>query len=101
LAFIKVLRLAELPPGCTAEVSVGENAYALCNASGTVHALDGCCPCAGGPLGLGTLADNLLVCPWHGRRYDIRTGRHHFDPSAGVATYPVKIEEGSIFIDLP
>ena len=101
MSFVKVLSLAELPPGSTAEVSVGENAYALCNANGTVHALWGSCPCAGGPLGHGTLVDNLLVCPWHGRRYDICTGRHHFDPNIVVPTYPVKIEDGNIFIDVP
>jgi len=45
--------------------------------------------------------DNLLVCPWHGRRYDINTGRHHFDKTIGVEVYPVKVEDGEIFIDIP
>jgi nitrite reductase/ring-hydroxylating ferredoxin subunit len=101
VSFVKVLPLAELPPGSTAEVTVGENCYALCNAEGKVHALEGSCPCAGGPLGQGTLMDNLLVCPWHGRRYDINTGRHHFDKTIGVEVYPVKVEDGEIFIDIP
>ena len=29
---------------------------------------------------MGSPFDYPLVCPWHGRRYDCRTGVHHFDP---------------------
>jgi nitrite reductase/ring-hydroxylating ferredoxin subunit len=100
VSFVKVLPLAELPPGSTAEVSVGDDFYALCNKDGEIHALWGSCPCAGGPLGQGMLVDNLLVCPWHGRRYDVCTGRHHFDKDIGVPVFPVKIENGDILIDV-
>jgi len=101
MPFVKVSSLSALPPGSTAEVSVGENYYALCNIDGEVHALDGVCPCSGGPLGQGVLQQNLLVCPWHGRRYDCRTGMHHFDDQVTVAKFPVRLEGGDIFIDVP
>jgi len=101
MAFVKVLPVSSLPPGSTAEVSVGENYYALCNLEGEIHALEGSCPCAGGPLGQGTLQGTLLVCPWHGRRYDCRAGIHHFDEETRLATYPVKIEGSDIWIDVP
>ena len=100
MSFVKVLPLADLPPGETAEVSVEGEYYALVNSGGTLHALGGSCPCAGGPLGQGCLDGGLLVCPWHGRRYDICTGRHHINPEIGVPVYPVKVENGDIFIDV-
>ena len=55
MPFVKVLPVSALPPGSTAEVSVGENHYALCNLDGEIHALDGVCPCSGGPLAQGGL----------------------------------------------
>jgi nitrite reductase (NADH) small subunit len=98
--FVSVLRVSELPPGSTAEVSVAEHHYVLCNLNGEIHALDGVCPCSEGPLSQGVLQGNLLVCPWHGRRYDCRTGVHHFDPEVRVAKFPVLIQNGDILIDV-
>jgi nitrite reductase/ring-hydroxylating ferredoxin subunit len=101
LPFVQVLTAAALPPGSTAEVSIGGNAYALCNLDGEIHALDGACPCSGGPLGQGVLQGSLLVCPWHGRRYDCRTGVHHFDSEVRVPKYQVLVQDGNILIDVP
>jgi nitrite reductase/ring-hydroxylating ferredoxin subunit len=100
VAFVKVLTVSSLPPGATAEVSVGGHVYALCNLAGDVHALDGECPCSGGPLGGGVLQGPLLVCPWHGRRYDCRTGVHHFDEAVRVPKYEVRIENNDILLDV-
>jgi nitrite reductase (NADH) small subunit len=100
MSYVKVLSVAELPPGSTAEVSLGGHEYALCNLNGEILALDGVCPCSGGPLGQGVLQGNLLVCPWHGRRYDCRTGEHHFDRDVKVAKFAVLVESGDILIDV-
>ncbi len=83
------------------EVVISGRPYAVCNAGGTVHALDGTCPHAGGPLGQGALHDNWLVCPWHAWEYDCRTGENDFDPSIRVDTFPVRIEGDDIFIEVP
>jgi len=101
MPFVKALPLVDLPPGSTAEVNIEGKDYALCNLQGEVHALDGECPCSGGPLGQGVLQENLLVCPWHGRRYDCRTGQHHFDEGVIVPRFDVRIEHGYILIDVP
>jgi nitrite reductase/ring-hydroxylating ferredoxin subunit len=100
MPFVRVLSAFALPPGSTAAVSVAGNDYALCNFNGGIYALDGVCPCSGGPLGQGVLQGNLLVCPWHGRRYDCRTGAHHFDSEVKVAVVPTRIEDGDILIDV-
>lgn len=100
MPYVKVLPVTALPPGSTAEVSIAGHHYALCNHDGKIHALDGVCPCSEGPLGQGVLQGNLLVCPWHGRRYDCRTGVHHFDPEVKVAKFPVLVADGDILIDV-
>jgi nitrite reductase (NADH) small subunit len=100
MPFVRIFALSALPPGATAQVTLGDHEYALCNWNGEVHALDGVCPCSGGPLGQGVLQEHLLVCPWHGRRYDCRTGIHHFDEEVKVAKFPVRIEGDDILIDV-
>jgi nitrite reductase (NADH) small subunit len=101
MPFVKVGSAAMLPPGTVMEAEVGSNTYAICNADGVLHALDGICPHSGGPLGAGALHGNTLVCPWHAWEYDCRTGVNDFDSDVAVATFAVKIEGGEILLDVP
>src|SRR5690242_14420323 len=84
MAFVKVGSLSSLPPGSVMEVTLGETPYAICNLKGELHALWGTCPHAGGPIGQGTLQDNLVVCPWHEWAYDCRSGENDYDPAIKV-----------------
>jgi nitrite reductase (NADH) small subunit len=98
---LKAGSLAQLPPGSVAEVQINGRRIAVCNAAGTVYALDGTCPHAGGPLGEGALHDHMLVCPWHAWEYDCRTGENDYDPPVRVETYPVRIDGNDILVELP
>jgi hypothetical protein len=40
------------------------------------------CPHLGGPLAEGTVEDGCVTCPWHGYRFDLRTGRCVSGPPA-------------------
>jgi nitrite reductase (NADH) small subunit len=93
--------LSQLPPGSVMPVNAGDQTFAVCNIAGELHALDGICPHAGGPLGEGALHGATLVCPWHAWEFDCRTGANDFDPDVTVATFPVKVEAGEIFIEMP
>jgi nitrite reductase (NADH) small subunit len=99
MAFVKVGSLAELPPGSVMEVTLGEESYAICNAGGELHALQGICPHAGGPIGQGNLQDHLVVCPWHEWAYDCRTGENDYDPTVKLDRFLVKIEGDDILLD--
>ncbi len=100
MALVKVGTVSELAPGSVMPAYVGENSYAICNVGGELHALDGICPHAGGPLGEGALHGYTLVCPWHAWEYDCRTGANDFDPGIAVSTFPVKVEGGDILLDV-
>ena len=65
MPFVKVGRLADLPPGQIMEAAVDGAIYAICNANGTLYAVSGACPHRDGPLAQGTLHGYTLVCPWH------------------------------------
>jgi nitrite reductase/ring-hydroxylating ferredoxin subunit len=101
MSFVKVGSLAKLAPGSVMEAEVNGNTYAVCNVGGELHAWDGVCPHAGGPLGQGALNDNILVCPWHGWEYDCRTGVNEFDDSVKLTGFPVKAQGDDILIDVP
>jgi nitrite reductase/ring-hydroxylating ferredoxin subunit len=99
VAFVKVGSVSALQPGWVLEARIGENYYAVCNTGGGIHCLDGECPCTGGPLSQGALRNDLLVCPWHGWRFD-RNGVCAYDDSIRIAAFPVKIEGDHILIDV-
>ena len=101
MALVKIGLVSQLPPGSVMEAEVDGNTYAVCNVDGSLHALDGICLHAGGPLGQGALHGVMLVCPWHGWEYDCRTGVNDFDQDVKVATFPVKVDGADILIDLP
>lgn len=97
MAFVKVASLSALPPGSVMEVHVGDGTYAVCNAGGEIHALDGICPHAGGPLGQGALHGTTLVCPWHAWEFDCRI---QVDDGLQPAKFPVEIDGDDILIDV-
>ncbi len=99
MGYVRVGKLSELPPGEVMEARVGDRPYAVCNVDGELYAVEGICPHRQGPLGQGALHGHMLVCPWHAWEFDCRTGRNDRSPEVGVATVPVKVEDGEILID--
>jgi len=59
------------------------------------------CPHKGGPLCDGIVSGTTVVCPLHGRRFDLESGMavRASEPSC-VATFPTRVEDGIIFVDL-
>ena len=101
MAWTKLATLGELPKDSVIEVEHGGNLYAICNAGGEIRTLSGVCPHQGGPLGQGTVIQGLLVCPWHMWEFDSATGTSLIDDTICIPTYPVKVDERSILVDLP
>lgn len=100
MPLVKVASVTDLAPGRVIEAWVGDQPYALCNIAGEIHALEGSCPCTGYPLGRATIRNNLLVCPWHGWKFNCRTGQTtHSDDR--VSTFAVTVQGDDILLDLP
>ena len=47
----------------------------------------------------GWVEDHVLICPWHGWRYDVRDGTTDH-PRSDVKTYPVAVRDGEVFVTL-
>jgi nitrite reductase (NADH) small subunit len=99
MAFVKVYSLGKLPPDSVTEVMVGGTLMALCNVGGEVRAVGGVCPHEGGPLGMGAMHDEKVVCPWHAWEFNTRTGELDCGWNTFVPVYPVRIEGDDILVD--
>ena len=42
-----------------------------------------------------------LVCPWHGYEFDVRTGRHAGHPTLRLASHPVTVRDGDVYVVVP
>jgi 3-phenylpropionate/trans-cinnamate dioxygenase ferredoxin component len=76
---------AELVPGSVR----GAERYAVGNAGGELVAVTRRCRHLGADLAHGSVdREGCLVCPWHGARYDVATGRMTRGPQGFFAKIP-------------
>jgi nitrite reductase (NADH) small subunit len=99
--FTKLTTQAELPPANEAkEFACGDKMICVANVNGTITAMDNVCLHRGGPLGQGVIEKGKVVCPWHGWVWDPQTGQAAHNPSAKLAVYPLKMENGDVLIEI-
>ncbi len=72
--FVKVANTNEVAPGQARLVNIKGKEIALFNIGGTFFALDNACTHEEGPLAEGEIEGHQVTCPWHGTRFDVRTG---------------------------
>ena len=83
-------------------VTVAAKTYALFKVSGKIYCIDSQCTHLGGPLCKGRLDGVVVQCPWHGSRFDVRTGEVVGPPArTPVKAHPVMLEAGRVWADLP
>jgi NAD(P)H-dependent nitrite reductase small subunit len=97
---MKVAAVADVPEGEGRVIEAGELTLALFNVDGRFFAIDNRCVHRGGPLGEGSLEEQVVMCPWHGWRFDVTTGANVNNPAVKVACFPVSVEDGAVYVDL-
>ena len=101
MARVRVGNAGDVPPGEGRVVDADGKSIALFNVSGRYYATDNSCPHRGGPLAEGDLDGAIVICPWHGWRWDVTTGANVNNPAVTVACFPVIVEPDGIFVELP
>jgi len=96
---VPVFRAEDLPDGQVRHVKIGKRDLAVARVGEEFFALSNVCRHAFGPLGEGFVEGYEVMCPWHGWRYDLRTGTTDH-PNADVATYPVEVRAGEVFVTI-
>jgi 3-phenylpropionate/trans-cinnamate dioxygenase ferredoxin subunit len=98
--WIYVLDNDSLPEGSLVAIyPLGVNVV-MARANGTAYAISGKCAHMGCPLFTGTLAGAILTCPCHDWRFNIQTGEFLDATELRLQVYPVRAENGKLFINL-
>jgi nitrite reductase/ring-hydroxylating ferredoxin subunit len=58
------------------DLTLGGREFVLVDSEGTLLAFPAQCPHQLGPLAAGGVDQGIVTCPWHGDRFDLRTGRN-------------------------
>jgi nitrite reductase (NADH) small subunit len=94
--------VAALPERGARCVKVGAVAIAVFRTStGEVFALRDECPHRGGPLSQGIVHGTRVTCPLHDWVIDLATGHATGADEGSTATYPVRVVDGRIVLELP
>ena len=99
--FVTVALTHEIPPGTGRTVEVDGIWIALFNVEGRFYAVDNSCPHAGGPLGEGTLCEEVVECPWHGWRFSVISGERVGNPNFQVVCCEVRVQGNEVQITIP
>ncbi len=117
---IEVCKIEEIEHGESKIVKIKGVEVGVFNIEGEFYALLNSCQHQRGPVctgdirrrvggdvpSLGKLPDEyftddyVVICPWHGWSYDIRTGKHAGDPNIEIPTYKVVVEDKTIYLDV-
>jgi len=97
--FVKVAETKDIQSTKMKAVEVAGENICLVNVEGKYYAMGNVCTHEGGPLAEGTLEGYEVECPWHGSKFDIRTGKVTRPPAnEPESTYEVKVEGNDILI---
>ena len=102
---VEVCPLDELPPGTTKLVAHGALDVGVYNCGGELYAIEDRCSHDDGPLCEGDWdpEECRVICPRHGSRFDLATGRPLSLPAyVPVDTFPARVrEDGMVVVDVP
>jgi NAD(P)H-dependent nitrite reductase small subunit len=84
-----------------AEVRIEDRWLAIFRLGSDYVAIDNACPHAGAPLCDGTVLDGKVVCYLHLWEFDLRTGACEQGADWSVQSYPVRLQDGVLQVQLP
>jgi nitrite reductase/ring-hydroxylating ferredoxin subunit len=107
----KVCDVSDLKEGKMRGFTVKHSYILLANVNGRFYAVNAICPHMGGFLPIGSLKNNIIICPVHGSQYDVTTGKLVKDiptitklatgrGSHDLDSFPVTVKDDAVFIEL-
>jgi nitrite reductase/ring-hydroxylating ferredoxin subunit len=99
--FVRVARASDIAPGHALLVEVSGKRIAVFNIDGQFFALDNTCTHRGGPLAEGEVSGHEVTCPWHGAKFDVRTGNVVGPPARqAVARYNTRVSGPDVEVEV-
>ena len=102
IEYIAVGSVNELHDGQRLFVEIDDASIVIMNIAGNYYAIADVCSHDDGPVGEGNIEGFEIICPRHGARFDIRTGKVISLPAfVDIPAYPVRLVGGQIEIGIP
>jgi len=99
--WIKLCTVADIPLRGGRLVRAGQKNIALFRlTNGGIRAIDSRCPHKQGPLAEGIISNDTIICPLHAQKIDLTSGKVLAPDTGCVTTYPIKIDNKEVFIQL-
>jgi nitrite reductase/ring-hydroxylating ferredoxin subunit len=89
---------ADLSPGTLRSIQIGGTPVLVCAVGEDVVAYRNACGRSVLPLHLGTFEGDEIRCPWHGCRFDARTGRRLDRDGPPLEAFSTSVREGVVFV---
>jgi 3-phenylpropionate/trans-cinnamate dioxygenase ferredoxin subunit len=100
--YVDIATEDQLPEGERLFVEVSGKSIVIFKLAGKYFAIGDVCSHDNGPVGDGEIDENEIICPRHGGRFDITTGKATSLPAlVDIPTYPVRVVEGMIQLGIP
>lgn len=97
--FVKIGHLKDFPAGSMKKANLGDEELLVANIEGSIYAITDTCTHRGCSLSDGTMEDGEVICPCHGGRYDLRTGKVVAPPPMRDETsYAVRVDGSDVFV---
>ena len=95
--WIDVASQSEFSPGAWRSVELDGAQVAVFNLDGAYYAIEDVCTHDGGILTGDALEGEEIICPRHGARFSVKTGKVLAPPAyEDVTTFPVRVEAGTV-----
>jgi len=102
MTFVEIAKAGELREGTMKRIDIGGRRILLANVAGRLYAVDDTCTHEEASLSTGVLKGELVKCPLHNSRFNVRTGEALEEPAEeDLRTYPVREEGGRILVGVP
>ena len=98
--FVAVANVKDINEGSGKVVEAEGKEIALFNIKGNFFATSNTCAHMGGPLGEGSLEQDIVTCPWHHWQYDVKSGACKNVTGAKVDCYKTKVEDGKVLVEV-
>jgi 3-phenylpropionate/trans-cinnamate dioxygenase ferredoxin component len=101
IQYVEIAGEDELPVNERIFLEWNEQPIVILNLAGTLYAIGDVCSHDNGPVGEGEVVGFEIICPRHGARFDIRSGKATRSPAfTDIPSYAVKVENGKIFLGI-
>lgn len=102
MAKVVVGKTSEVQDGKLMHITAGGKEIVVTKLDENYYAMDSVCTHAGADLHEGELNNNELTCPWHGAKWDIKTGNLISFPQKlkPLQSHKISIDNDTLYIEI-